>query len=365
MFSSGGESLEQIVGYFLQMRGATLSVAESCTGGLLAERITRISGSSRYFMGGALVYSDAAEDASSAACLRLLLASDGAVSRSVAAALAEGIRQRCKTTLGIGITGIAGPTGGTEEKPVGLVYVALADGKQTEVRGAQISRRPRAHSLVCHATGARHAAAQAALNLCACLLPSTSTKPSSSGWTIMCALCMPRLPGVRFVRSNTYHVTLQFLGEVQQAEAVRERLREVRARGLSRSRLAGWDSSPTRARRESSGPGSMPPALPGAGPQHRCSRLRRWALPPERDFHPHLTLARNGSGQAASGARRAAAPGICTAGANCGFESGPGVRYNDGARVLFIRKQAVAQRAELPQARRFAARRLDTLPQHR
>ncbi len=61
IFSSGGESLEQIVGYFLQMRGATLSVAESCTGGLLAERITRISGSSRYFMGGALVYSDCVE----------------------------------------------------------------------------------------------------------------------------------------------------------------------------------------------------------------------------------------------------------------------------------------------------------------
>ncbi len=132
IFSSGGESLEQIVGYFLQMRGATLSVAESCTGGLLAERITRISGSSRYFMGGALVYSDQLKR-DFCGVPPLLLASDGAVSRSVAAALAEGIRQRCKTTLGIGITGIAGPGGGTEEKPVGLVYIALADGKHTEV----------------------------------------------------------------------------------------------------------------------------------------------------------------------------------------------------------------------------------------
>lgn len=132
IFSAGGESLEQIVGYFFQMRGATLSVAESCTGGLLAERITRVSGSSRYFLGGALVYSDRLK---SEFCdvPPLLLASDGAVSHSVAAALAEGIRQRCKTTLGIGITGIAGPTGGTPEKPVGLVYVALADGKHTEV----------------------------------------------------------------------------------------------------------------------------------------------------------------------------------------------------------------------------------------
>jgi nicotinamide-nucleotide amidase len=132
MFSSGGESLEQIVGYFLQMRGATLSVAESCTGGMLAERITRISGASRYFMGGALVYSNAAKR-DFCGVPPLLLESDGAVSRPVAAALAEGIRQRCKTTLGIGITGVAGPTGGSDEKPVGLVYVALADGKHTEV----------------------------------------------------------------------------------------------------------------------------------------------------------------------------------------------------------------------------------------
>jgi len=132
LFSAGGESLEQIVGYFLEMRGATLSVAESCTSGLLAQRITQISGSSRYFMGGALVYSDGLKR-EFCGVPPLLLASDGAVSRSVAAALAEGIRQRCKTTLGVGITGIAGPTGGTTEKPVGLMYIALADGKHTEV----------------------------------------------------------------------------------------------------------------------------------------------------------------------------------------------------------------------------------------
>ncbi len=132
LFSSGGESLEQIVGYFLQMRGATLSVAESCTSGLLAERITSISGSSRYFMGGALVYSDQLKR-DFCGVPPLLLASDGAVSRPVAAALAEGIRLRCKTTFGIGITGVAGPGGGSAEKPVGLVYVALADGKHTEV----------------------------------------------------------------------------------------------------------------------------------------------------------------------------------------------------------------------------------------
>jgi nicotinamide-nucleotide amidase len=83
-------------------------------------------------MGGALVYSNAAKR-DFCGVPPLLLESDGAVSRSVAAALAEGIRQRMKTSFGIGITGVAGPTGGSAEKPVGLVYVGLADGKHTEV----------------------------------------------------------------------------------------------------------------------------------------------------------------------------------------------------------------------------------------
>jgi nicotinamide-nucleotide amidase len=133
VFSSTGESLEQIVGYYLQMRGATLATAESCTGGLLAERLTRVSGSSRYFVGGAVVYSN---ELKKLFCdvPPLMIAEHGAVSKEVAAAMAEGIRKKCKATLGIGITGVAGPTGGTELKPVGLVYIALADGvTKTEV----------------------------------------------------------------------------------------------------------------------------------------------------------------------------------------------------------------------------------------
>ena len=132
VFSAQGESLEQIVGFYLEMRGATLAVAESCTGGLLAERITSIPGSSRYFVGGAVVYDNGLKT-SLAGVPPLLLAEHGAVSSQVATALAEGIRERCKATLGIGITGIAGPGGGTEQKPVGLVYTALADGAKTEV----------------------------------------------------------------------------------------------------------------------------------------------------------------------------------------------------------------------------------------
>ena len=132
VFSRDGESLEQIAGYFLQMRGATLAVAESCTGGMLAQRITSVSGSSRYFVGGAVVYSNELKS-EMAGVPADMIERHGAVSREVAAALAEGIRYRCDSTFGVGITGVAGPTGGTEAKPVGLVYHALAGANGTEV----------------------------------------------------------------------------------------------------------------------------------------------------------------------------------------------------------------------------------------
>jgi nicotinamide-nucleotide amidase len=132
VFSDNGESMEQIIGNYLQMRSATLAVAESCTGGLLAERITSVSGSSRYFVGGAVVYSNQLK-ISLAGVPAELIVKHGAVSREVAAALAEGIRQRCGATLGLGVTGVAGPLGGTTEKPVGLVFHALASDSGTEV----------------------------------------------------------------------------------------------------------------------------------------------------------------------------------------------------------------------------------------
>ena len=132
VYARNGESLEQIVGYWLQMRTATLAVAESCTGGLLAERITSVSGSSRYFCGGAVVYSNALKT-ELAGVPASMIERHGAVSREVAAALAEGIRYRAESTLGIGITGVAGPTGGSPEKPVGLVFHALASDSGTEV----------------------------------------------------------------------------------------------------------------------------------------------------------------------------------------------------------------------------------------
>lgn len=132
VYSRNGESLEQIVGYWLQMRNATLAVAESCTGGMLAERITSIGGSSRYFLGGAVVYSNALKT-ELAVVPAEMIDRHGAVSREVAAALAEGIRYRCESTLGVGITGVAGPGGGSAEKPIGLVFHAVASDSGTEV----------------------------------------------------------------------------------------------------------------------------------------------------------------------------------------------------------------------------------------
>ena len=132
VYSRDGQSLEQIVGYWLQMRGATLAVAESCTGGLVAERITSVAGSSRYFLGGAVVYSNALKT-ELAGVPAEMIERHGAVSREVAGALAEGIRYRCESTLGVGVTGVAGPGGGTAEKPVGLVYHAVASDRGTEV----------------------------------------------------------------------------------------------------------------------------------------------------------------------------------------------------------------------------------------
>ena len=132
VYSSQGESLEQIVLYYLGMRGNTLATAESCTGGMVAERLTSIPGSSRSFLGGAIVYSNEMKTAF-ADVPAALIAKHGAVSSDVAKALAEGIRKRTGATYGVSITGIAGPGGGTEEKPVGLVYVAVSDEKETDV----------------------------------------------------------------------------------------------------------------------------------------------------------------------------------------------------------------------------------------
>lgn len=132
VFSSQGESLEEIVNYYLQMRNAKLAVAESCTGGMIAERITSVAGSSRSFLGGAVVYSNELKTLF-ADIPPAMIEQHGSVSKEVAVALADNIRELCDADIGVGVTGIAGPGGGTEEKPVGLVYIAVSNGHKHDV----------------------------------------------------------------------------------------------------------------------------------------------------------------------------------------------------------------------------------------
>ena len=119
------ETLELVVGRLLRERGLTLAVAESCTGGLLGGRITAIPGSSDYFLGGVIAYSNALKQ-SLLGVPADTLAAHGAVSEETACAMAAGVLRATGADLGISITGIAGPGGGTEEKPVGLVYLGVA-----------------------------------------------------------------------------------------------------------------------------------------------------------------------------------------------------------------------------------------------
>jgi len=133
IFSEDGRGLEQVVADLLALNQATIAAAESCTGGLLAQRLTSIAGSSSYFLGGVVCYSNELKTAWADVPPKMILAR-GAVSTEVAVALAEGIRRRVGATFGVGITGVAGPAGGSEEKPVGTVHVALTHASGTKER---------------------------------------------------------------------------------------------------------------------------------------------------------------------------------------------------------------------------------------
>ena len=155
IFSFRGETIEEVVGLKLSLGGYTLAVAESCTGGLIAQRLTDVPGSSKYFIEGVVAYSNDAK-------MRrldvepILIMEHGAVSAPVAEAMAVGIRRRANSDFGLSVTGIAGPDGGSEEKPVGLVYIALTSDVRTEHRKLVL---PGDRSLI------RWRASQAALDL--------------------------------------------------------------------------------------------------------------------------------------------------------------------------------------------------------
>ena len=133
IFARSEQSLEEVVGLYLMMKNATISVAESCTGGMLAQRLTSVPGSSRYFMSGVVCYSNESK-MELAGIPPLLIEMQGAVSEEVARGLAEGIRARSGTTIGVGVTGIAGPGGGSAEKPVGTIHIAVASPAETQHR---------------------------------------------------------------------------------------------------------------------------------------------------------------------------------------------------------------------------------------
>ena len=133
IYTREDETLEQVVARLYRGSGTTLAVAESCTGGLLAQRITSVPGSSEYFAGGFVTYSDGAKtgwlgvDAAT-------IEKHGAVSRETAAELARAVRQKAGASVGVSITGVAGPTGATEKTPVGTVFVGIADDAGVEVK---------------------------------------------------------------------------------------------------------------------------------------------------------------------------------------------------------------------------------------
>ena len=126
VYGEGTEELEEVLGRLLSERRLTLAVAESCTGGLIADRLTDTSGSSAYFERGVIAYSNVSKT-SLLGVAPELIEKHGAVSREVALAMAAGVRAIASTDIGLATTGIAGPTGGTVDKPVGLVWVAYAD----------------------------------------------------------------------------------------------------------------------------------------------------------------------------------------------------------------------------------------------
>jgi nicotinamide-nucleotide amidase len=125
--------LERLIGDLLREKGWTLAIAESCTGGLICDRITDVSGSSDYFMGGMVNYSNESKSKHLGVPLNDIK-KYGAVSPQVARKMAQGVRKAFHTTFGLSTTGVAGPTGGTKRSPIGRVFIGIAVGKRTRVR---------------------------------------------------------------------------------------------------------------------------------------------------------------------------------------------------------------------------------------
>lgn len=138
IYAIGNDPLEVVVGNMLRERGLTLSVAESCTGGHVAHMITSVPGSSSYFLGGVVAYANEIKTRE-LGVTNETLARDGAVSEATVREMAEQVRKKFETNIGVATSGVAGPTGGTPEKPVGTVWIAYADERQTVARLLKLS----------------------------------------------------------------------------------------------------------------------------------------------------------------------------------------------------------------------------------
>jgi nicotinamide-nucleotide amidase len=171
VYGTGDETMEQVVGALLAARGQTLAAAESCTGGLVAAKLTAVPGSSRYFRGGVVAYSNEAKEALLDVSGELLRR-HGAVSGEVARAMAEGARRRLGADLAVSTTGISGPDGGTPEKPVGLVFVGFASSAGSE-----------AHELLFPLDRERHRALTAQVALDRVRRHLLSEEPVATRWS--------------------------------------------------------------------------------------------------------------------------------------------------------------------------------------
>jgi nicotinamide-nucleotide amidase len=157
VYGVDNQTLDEVVGTLLRQAGLRVAVAESCTGGLVGERLTAVPGSSAYFLGGVVAYSNEAK-VQLLGVARALLEQFGAVSAEVAEAMARGVREAFRADVGVAVTGIAGPGGGTEAKPVGRVFLALADEQGCRSARSDFGEEPGRE-------GIRRLASQAALNL--------------------------------------------------------------------------------------------------------------------------------------------------------------------------------------------------------
>jgi nicotinamide-nucleotide amidase len=139
IYSLGEDTLEVVIGKFLKERGLTLSVAESCTGGFLSHIITSVAGSSEYFKGSMIAYANSIKQ-EHLGVPEEILTQHGAVSEETVAAMATGVRKKFNTDIGVATSGVAGPGGGSAEKPVGTIWIAYADNTQIATRKLQLSQ---------------------------------------------------------------------------------------------------------------------------------------------------------------------------------------------------------------------------------